>query len=613
MALDFATAIAHLIPIKHNANAIKYDNTTSGLADNVQGAIDELDTIIESLTLADILAVGNNTGGNNITVDSGDQIEFNTITNFISATDPATLVINAGGIASLDIDAVAAITIDSGAAFTITSAAGLICRSASDALAIFGSGDANPTVPTAATIIEAHNDGGLPAAVSGRLTIFPGVNGNSTGPTTQLSAGPHNVVIGGIGGDLILNAGFGGLGNSDGDVKVNVCFDFNVDASIGTFDMTNACTFTNDIIVNSNSNNVSRFGDTTANSSHQSFADGRDQLVVSREYNSSLDADTPFYVFRAHGMYDVGTGARKSLVHTASAFFTNETGQLLEKPTGGDTDITQMCALRAEYFSNTAAAGNYNDSNPHAALAIKIDDSGGSFATLPQFNAIHYEPLEMGGNAVTDFCFMRMNVCTGTALVNVHGLRIAELSNGTTSNREIFLEGAGEIFFRDSALSIGSQTDGHIDHIADISHDFIIGSNEEVRIAANTLIFNSGSDDPVLDWSVDGELALTNGLFKFDEGLTANVTAFTSGPVTLDATHFQTTFDATTGNITVNLPAISGIEGRIYNIKKIDVSINTVTIDGNGAETIDGATTLVIAFQYDAPEIIAGASEWHVR
>lgn len=65
--------------------------------------------------------------------------------------------------------------------------------------------------------------------------------------------------------------------------------------------------------------------------------------------------------------------------------------------------------------------------------------------------------------------------------------------------------------------------------------------------------------------------------------------------------------DATSGNITVNLPAATG-KGRLVTIKKIDSSTNTVTIDGSGTETIDGATTYVLSTQYQSIQIIDAAS-----
>ena len=68
--------------------------------------------------------------------------------------------------------------------------------------------------------------------------------------------------------------------------------------------------------------------------------------------------------------------------------------------------------------------------------------------------------------------------------------------------------------------------------------------------------------------------------------------------------------DATSGNLTMTLPAAVGVTGRTYEIKKIDSSSNTVTIDGDGSETIDGATTQVIIFQYDGVQLRSDGSGW---
>lgn len=81
---------------------------------------------------------------------------------------------------------------------------------------------------------------------------------------------------------------------------------------------------------------------------------------------------------------------------------------------------------------------------------------------------------------------------------------------------------------------------------------------------------------------------------------------------TLDERAFNVICDATGGAFTLTLPAVADCRGRIYFIKKIDASANAVTIDGNGAQTIDGAATYVINAQYNAVTIVAGSSEWHV-
>lgn len=52
--------------------------------------------------------------------------------------------------------------------------------------------------------------------------------------------------------------------------------------------------------------------------------------------------------------------------------------------------------------------------------------------------------------------------------------------------------------------------------------------------------------------------------------------------------------NAASNAITITLPTAVGIDGRIYVIKKTDATAYTVTIDGDGSETIDGETTYAL-------------------
>jgi len=70
--------------------------------------------------------------------------------------------------------------------------------------------------------------------------------------------------------------------------------------------------------------------------------------------------------------------------------------------------------------------------------------------------------------------------------------------------------------------------------------------------------------------------------------------------------------DATAGNITFLLPLVSSAASRIYVFKKTDASANTVTIDGNGSETIDGALTYVLSSQYKYVMIQCDGSKWNI-
>lgn len=88
--------------------------------------------------------------------------------------------------------------------------------------------------------------------------------------------------------------------------------------------------------------------------------------------------------------------------------------------------------------------------------------------------------------------------------------------------------------------------------------------------------------------------------------------AFADTPYTLVSECGYLRCNAVGGNMTVNLPAATG-NGRLVTIKKIDASANTVTIDGSGTETIDGALTYVLTAQWHVVQFIDAASgKWEI-
>ncbi|MGB1214618.1 MAG: hypothetical protein ACPG4X_14735 [Pikeienuella sp.] len=74
------------------------------------------------------------------------------------------------------------------------------------------------------------------------------------------------------------------------------------------------------------------------------------------------------------------------------------------------------------------------------------------------------------------------------------------------------------------------------------------------------------------------------------------------------------TVDASGGAVTVTLPTLAASgNGFQVTVKKTDNSSNTVTVDGNAAETIDGASTYVLSDQYDSAIIRGdGSTGWSV-
>ena len=93
--------------------------------------------------------------------------------------------------------------------------------------------------------------------------------------------------------------------------------------------------------------------------------------------------------------------------------------------------------------------------------------------------------------------------------------------------------------------------------------------------------------------------------------LDANTTTVTGTTHTAADEHVILVDDDTAAAaVTVTLPTAATAD-TIYHIKKIGSTAN-VTVDGNGAETIDGATTAVLTTQYESITIISDGSAWWI-
>jgi len=117
-----------------------------------------------------------------------------------------------------------------------------------------------------------------------------------------------------------------------------------------------------------------------------------------------------------------------------------------------------------------------------------------------------------------------------------------------------------------------------------------------LTIASTTLVSNLNSD------LLDGQ----EGTYYLNaDNHSYTVTTQTAATLTLDATHNTVLCDGTSNTVTITLPTASGISGKIYNIKAINID-NAVTVDQTGAETIDDSTD---AITLDLMEVITVQSD----
>lgn len=93
------------------------------------------------------------------------------------------------------------------------------------------------------------------------------------------------------------------------------------------------------------------------------------------------------------------------------------------------------------------------------------------------------------------------------------------------------------------------------------------------------------------------------------EGVSLNIVAKTANYTATTSDH-TITCGAGNQTFTVTLPPVLGLAGLILNIK--NVGTGTITVDGDGAETIDGAATAILSSQYDAITIQCNGVTWWI-
>ncbi len=85
-----------------------------------------------------------------------------------------------------------------------------------------------------------------------------------------------------------------------------------------------------------------------------------------------------------------------------------------------------------------------------------------------------------------------------------------------------------------------------------------------------------------------------------------------SSNYTVSGTDYIILANAASGNIIITLYTAINNKGKVLKFKKIDSSANTITIDGNGSETIDGSITKVLSTQYSILSIVSDGTNWYI-
>ncbi len=85
---------------------------------------------------------------------------------------------------------------------------------------------------------------------------------------------------------------------------------------------------------------------------------------------------------------------------------------------------------------------------------------------------------------------------------------------------------------------------------------------------------------------------------------------FSDSPITQARANKQTRVSTAGGNVIINLPAAATCDGERFTFIKTTSDVNTVTIDGNGSEQINGELTQEIDQQWTALSILSIGTGW---
>jgi hypothetical protein len=146
-------------------------------------------------------------------------------------------------------------------------------------------------------------------------------------------------------------------------------------------------------------------------------------------------------------------------------------------------------------------------------------------------------------------------------------------------------------------------------------HSLTGGGGGVSSVTATSPLASSGGATPNID-IIDG--ANINDILKWN-GVNWVVSSLNKTIVNNPVTPYTPTeyneiiiWDCTTGNKVVDLPQASLSTSMEINIKKIDNTSNTLTINTVGVEEIDGGSNAVLTTQYEAITLISNGTNWFI-
>ena len=289
-----------------------------------------------------------------------------------------------------------------------------------------------------------------------------------------------------------------------------------------------------------------------------------------------------------------------------STFNSKGTGSVTNVATGTGLSGGPITTTGTISLANTAVtAGSYG--NASTVGTFTVDAQGRLTAAANSSISISVTQV---ANAVPD----TRTVSTGTGLTG-GGSLAANLTLSVTANSTQQLVGVQNNGVAVATRQIINFVPGLGMTLTGADDSANGRANVTIALSNNSIVLGNTTLSLANTTTSVGNLTLTN--VTITSGTISGITV-TSNLVTKTANYTAASGDetilgnASAGSFSITLPTSVGIGGKIYIVKKIDSTANTVTIATTSSQTIDGNTSKVISYQYDGYQLQSDGANWFV-
>ena len=356
-------------------------------------------------------------------------------------------------------------------------------------------------------------------------------------------------------------------------------------------------------------------GDATINPALTLFGTGLTTLggnLLVNSGNIGITADTNLMQLAANLLTvngDLDVTGDAEILGNASIGIANDSAMILKFL--GENGVTASVGQGVNGVAGTGGDNAGGTAGAGGAIVLTTGDGGessGGYATASA-NAGGAFLLTSGNGG--DYVGIGYNLGAGSG--GSYEFRSGDGGNASGATDGVRRGGLGGTFLFEAGAG-GDAVDGGVStggKGGDVTLDSGAGGTGATANGLDGNIFLGGTTGNVRvgDTTVPTYALEVAGTVKSEGGRIAPPTSIdnTDSPYTALASDHIILCNTTAGDITINLPA--GVTGTIYTIK--NTGTGTLTIDGNGAETIEEELTQTIS-TLNCPKIIFDGTEWWI-